>query len=152
MGRVALAPAQKRSAMASRRRGNRGSYRNSFFTDETFVKTLEAVEPVDESQPSKSRCGSFVYFLHAPELRRVKIGWSRDPGRRAQRLRCVNRELAPFKTQLLATIDGGHIVERCLHRRFSDHHVSGEWFDDVILPQLREIARADAEWFGSDLS
>lgn len=42
---------------------------------------------------------------------------------------------SPVRLHLLATIPGGHKVERAMHRRFSQYRRHGEWFEDC--PEIR---------------
>lgn len=72
-----------------------------------------------------------VYFIHAPEVRRVKIGYSTDVEKRLIGLQTSS----PCALRLIKIIPGGKDLEQRLHYRFRAHHVDGEWFDDVVLDE-----------------
>ena len=65
-----------------------------------------------------------VYFVSAPELGRVKIGFAADPRTRLGKLRADS----PTRLVLLAVIDGDVETEKDLHSRFSNFRLHGEWF------------------------
>jgi hypothetical protein len=75
-----------------------------------------------------------IYFVHAPALQVVKIGFTAgDPSRRLTMLRTG----CPCDLVLLATMDGDETVERELHIRFAEYRSRGEWF--YFCPPLREL-------------
>lgn len=77
-----------------------------------------------------------VYFVLAPQLRRIKIGVSTSVDKRYKTL----RECAPEDFQFLGWIPGGVAVERALHHRLRESRAHGEWFD--LTPEtLQELAR-----------
>lgn len=72
-----------------------------------------------------------IYFLAAPQVGRVKIGYSDAPERRIQEIRLM----CPVPVELIAVVGGSYKDEAALHRRFADLRRHGEWFDDV--PEIR---------------
>lgn len=67
---------------------------------------------------------SWVYFIHAPKLKLVKIGHSVDPEGRLRALRCG----IPVDMKIVGKVYGGLITERTYHDKFKKLRVSGEWF------------------------
>lgn len=65
-----------------------------------------------------------VYFIYAPSLELVKIGFSVDPYKRLSKIRSDS----PVPLVMLSVIDGGKEVEAELHDRFSELRTVGEWF------------------------
>lgn len=115
--------------------------------DNTYHDTLLVLgERQGFKDRPKERTGTSVYFLHAQGLRRVKIGFSRRP---PARLSAIKRLIPPgFDLRLVGVIDGGRRTEQCIHERFSDHRISGEWFHDSILEDIHELIAEDRDWFG----
>lgn len=75
----------------------------------------------------------FVYFIGAPAVRRIKIGWSQDhPSRRLHTFQTGS----PVPLVLLAYVEANPAAEKELHRRFASLRVAGEWFEDS--PELME--------------
>jgi len=74
--------------------------------------------------PTKEPCD--VYVIRCKGF--VKIGKAEDTGRRIAALQAAN----PFDIEVIAVLSNcdGHVLERELHRRFSDHNHRGEWFRD----------------------
>lgn len=72
-----------------------------------------------------------TYFLFDASSQAIKVGKSRDPMRRLRGLQTGNAT----RLALLGVIDGDH--ERRLHRRWTRHHIAGEWFRD----------HAEIRWF-----
>lgn len=74
--------------------------------------------------PNLSRDKSgFVYFIQAASGP-IKIGRAADA-----RVRCAELQTGSHEELvLLATLKGGRVVERELHRRFAEHRIRGEWF------------------------
>jgi hypothetical protein len=74
-----------------------------------------------------------VYFLQAGcEGGPIKIGTTNNLRRRMGAL----HKPAPGRLWLLSAISGGALQEGELHRRFSKHRISGEWF--LPAPELLE--------------
>jgi DNA-binding XRE family transcriptional regulator len=65
-----------------------------------------------------------VYYIHAPDLGLMKIGYSARPGERLQSLQTAS----PFDVDLIAFEDGDERTEALLHIQFRHLHVRGEWF------------------------
>jgi hypothetical protein len=68
---------------------------------------------------------SFVYFILAKVLNRIKIGLSDNPKQRLRQLATG----APCSLELLKIIPGDLVLERRLHRQFAHIRHSGEWFE-----------------------
>ena len=75
-----------------------------------------------------------VYFLLAPDVRRVKIGRSIDIRRRLIEIRL----LSPVMLELIGVVPGGSAVETMYHQRWSHLRQHGEWFQatDELLDHL----------------
>lgn len=71
-----------------------------------------------------AQTSGYVYFLHAPSLNLVKIGFSRKP---ALRLDDVAQAI-PVPTELLVQCLGTLSQERALHHVFGSLRQHGEWF------------------------
>lgn len=72
-----------------------------------------------------------VYYIHAPAVGCVKIGFSTNVRARFGKIQADS----PVDLVLLATEDGGVEIESLRHRQFARHHVRGEWYryaDDLI--------------------
>jgi hypothetical protein len=95
-----------------------------------------------------------VYFIEAVGRDRVKIGFTGTKvTNRLKELQCAS----PDVLSLLGTIKGGRSEELHLHRRFAEHHISGEWFrlspirdellviNGVVLPIPRLVTRKDSK-------
>jgi hypothetical protein len=65
----------------------------------------------------------FVYVVKSTLRDIYKIGFSIDPEKRIQALRCANPEIS-----LVALYPGAITDEKYLHRYFSEKKVSNEWF------------------------
>jgi hypothetical protein len=115
--------------------------------DQVFDRMMWKVEPGYEFRPHyrTDRC---VYFIHAPALRRVKIGTTTALKRR---LRDIQRqpELRGLELVLVGYLDGGDVVERLIHDKFREQRISHEWFDESILGEAHELIALDSAWFGS---
>lgn len=107
----------------------------------------EKTNPQFRVEPAEKWTGEYVYFLHAPDLRRVKVGTSTRP---VQRVAGVRHEtgVRHLPLVLIGCLNGGRHLERLMHERFAEYHVSGEWFCDEILDEARALIAADAEFFG----
>lgn len=67
----------------------------------------------------------YVYFVAAPSVGMVKIGYSRDhPDGRLSGLRGAS----PVPLEPLAAFHGARTQEKMLHRTFDDLHSHREWF------------------------
>ena len=74
--------------------------------------------------PTACQHPSVVYFLHEPELDRIKIGRSENRKKRLSDLATGNSQ----ELKLLATFPGARPEERELHDRFRKDRIRGEWF------------------------
>lgn len=72
-----------------------------------------------------------VYLIHAPVTRRVKIGRSRQVYKRFSSI----RTMSGTDVELVAVLPGED--ELHLHKRFADRRITGEWFDESVLDDLR---------------
>ena len=77
-----------------------------------------------------------VYFVEAVGADRVKIGVSRDVGKRFGQLAAS----FPGPLRLLGRVAGGRAREASLHRRLANFHLGGEWFH--LTPGVRALVAA----------
>lgn len=73
-----------------------------------------------------------VYFIAAPSLGLIKIG---STGAVERRISAIQRGV-PVPTALIGVIAGGAKREVELHKKYAAHRVHGEWFSEVIRPEL----------------
>lgn len=73
---------------------------------------------------------STVYFVYAREVKRIKIGVTRDIDKRMSSFRTA----IPCTLDLMATCGGGRQREMALHKQFAGARVQGEWFN--ATPEL----------------
>ena len=66
----------------------------------------------------------WVYFLHAAEVNRVKVGWSRYP---VARIDAVSNA-SPVELVRIGTVPGSKDDECRWHRLLHAHRVRLEWF------------------------
>lgn len=83
--------------------------------------------------------GDVVYLIHAPEVRRLKIGVAASAEWRLRGLQTGS----PVALHLVATLTGGYELEKHLHDRYADRAVMGEWFEDSVLAEI--LAEYDAD-------
>ena len=76
-----------------------------------------------------------VYFIEAVGADRVKIGVSREVGKRFNQLAVS----FPGPLALLGKVGGGRARERSLHQRLANFHIGGEWFH--LTPGVRTVLR-----------
>ena len=89
---------------------------------------LDDEEPWSMAMPFESGA-SFVYFIHAPEVGRVKIGVTTDiEGRMASM-----QTGSPVRLRLVKLIRGDRNLEQRLHHLFDAKRIEGEWFYDSVL-------------------
>lgn len=67
---------------------------------------------------------SFVYFIEATGLDRVKVGVARDPRKRLAELQVGSA----VELRLIKAVPGDREIEYELHRRWREHRTIGEWF------------------------
>lgn len=65
-----------------------------------------------------------IYFAHADELNRVKIGFAADPWKRLSKMQSDS----PCALALVAICPGDVADEQALHTRFASDRLRGEWF------------------------
>lgn len=94
-----------------------------------LVQIYTAEEPAWQLAESCEPEGDSVYLIHAPDLKLVKIGVTRDV---AKRLRAL-RGGSPCELRLLKRVDGDRNLEAKLHTRFASFRRHHEWFDDAVL-------------------
>jgi len=71
-----------------------------------------------------------VYFLQACQGGPVKIGQSQNVERRLADIQPGH----PFKLQVARLFENvDPAFEAWLHRRFADHRLHGEWFDETVM-------------------
>ncbi len=85
-----------------------------------------------------------IYFLHEPELGRLKIGWSgRDVTTRLRAFQVGNSQ----DLKLLGVLPGSERDEAALHRRFARFKLPErrEWFEatDGMMAEVRTILEAN---------
>lgn len=79
-----------------------------------------------------------VYFIHDPDSRAVKIGWSGVGA--GKRLAALNDARPKPTLKLIGVIPDSTIAdERRMHARFGMHRIRREWFDDAILEAVRLV-------------
>jgi len=89
-----------------------------------------------------------VYAITAPEVGRVKFGYSSDPARRFHGIKVAS----PVSVSLVAVVEGGPRLEELIHNEFRDTRRTGEWFDldddaDELICAMRQGLEAVAEFF-----
>lgn len=84
----------------------------------------------------------YVYFVHAPEVSRIKIGWSAEhPDVRLAALRTGS----PVVLERMGFLRGKSSLENQMHARFRKHRLQREWFH--AGPDLLEfIAERTHPW------
>lgn len=93
-------------------------------------------QPNGERHEVPAYAGPYVYFIEAPALSLVKIGWSK--GHPKERLGTLQIG-SPTALTLIGFIPGDNWAEKRLHRRFARHRSHGEWFR--IGPRMRSAIR-----------
>jgi uncharacterized protein YozE (UPF0346 family) len=68
-----------------------------------------------------------IYFIQAASSGAIKIGHSHS-AKNVEKRRASLQTAHPEPLRLLAVMDGDRKTEAELHRRFSHHHLGGEWF------------------------
>jgi len=89
--------------------------------EEIAAHNLRQIKELDEWK-ARQRQG-YVYFLRAGNT--VKIGFSRTPKQRLEKLRIDNA----FPVFICKLVKGSVATERSFHRRFVEYRIRGEWFD-----------------------
>lgn len=84
---------------------------------EEFLRRLNSIQ--SEKAPS------FVYFVLAPEVGRVKIGVTNAHAKRLAALQTSS----PVQLEMLGWVEGDPQREKTYHKRFAEWRVRGEWFE-----------------------
>lgn len=90
----------------------------------------------DDSRTLSEATNGYVYAIHAPDVRRVKIGWSMKPRRR---LLADIRPLSPVPLILIGITPGSKLEEAYWHQTCSSFRIRYEWFDDAAIDLLNFI-------------
>lgn len=69
----------------------------------------------------------WVYFLSGKNEKMIKIGYSKDPNKRASELQVASADKLSIKYAFRGTMAD----ERRLHKLFSKYRRNGEWFHDT---------------------
>lgn len=94
-----------------------------------------------ESARARTKASSYVYFIEAVGLERIKIGVSEDPVKRMGQLAAS----APTQLRLLGAMPGDAATEKRLHERFAHLRFEREWFHGTA--ELKEfIGRTGRDW------
>lgn len=81
----------------------------------------------------------YVYFLRRKDgVGPVKIGCTQMVAKRFYSIQLWS----PYPLEVLATVRGGHDLERNLHSCFADHHYHNEWFHPApeLLVAIQKLA------------
>lgn len=84
--------------------------------------------------PAETSNTGFVYIVQAPGIG-VKIGFSTNPVARLPGIQTG----CPVKVHIVGLILGDRLLEKMLHQRLANYRLSGEWFDEAVLPLLMRI-------------
>lgn len=107
-------------------------------SDRAYIAFMVDMLKMDNAEGAKSESAlpstakGVVYFIHAVELKNIKIGYSANFKTRLDALSTS----VPFSLEPLRVIPGTHEDEKAIHRRFAHLRVRREWFQDC--PELRE--------------
>lgn len=123
------------------------SFQDSGNSDPTFWEAYNqriAPLPIDAGIGSRSWGPDRVYFIHAPAINAIKIGYSKNPQKRKKAL--AQAGIRPLV--LLGVLNGGVWLEKLMHERFAAHRRFGEWFSDEIQEEAEQFIRRDHEYYG----
>lgn len=84
-----------------------------------------------------------IYFIQTADNQYIKIGKADNPAKRIAELQTG----APLRLKILATMPGGHEIERAIHQRFSHLRTQGEWFystPEIVTYATKSTALSDA--------
>jgi hypothetical protein len=70
----------------------------------------------------------YIYALHIPEFKAVKIGRTIDPLMRVKQFQIAHPR--PLRWSLLLATLTSHADEQNLHARFAEYQIQSEWFTD----------------------
>lgn len=125
--------------------------RRTYFYYRPTMRRLKSEPGTDafEAELADARAGrtrpaagvDYIYFVHAPLSRRIKIGRAADPYRRLQILQVGSPEELVMLGWLRTT--PGSKLERNIHGLFKRHRTRGEWFEacDLILDFAKSKCR-----------
>jgi len=104
-----------------------------------YTRTLSGIDPgVHDSGD--------VYLIAVVDRPIVKVGVSRDVGKRLEDLQSTN----PDALQVLAILAGGRKLERLLLHALQPHRIRGEWFRfERELEILLELAAVGRQHWGN---
>lgn len=88
----------------------------------------------------------FVYMIGSTGTGMVKLGYSKDPGKRLKELQTGN----PYTIEVLATVPGSIELEQVLHVWFADLAYRGEWFCFPQRDQVDQLREALNSFRGMD--
>lgn len=114
--------------------------------DPTFYAVLDSVMPREQYDETPAAGVSRVYFIRAIGTNTLKMGVSRKPEARIADLQTA----CPFELALVGTLVGSYLLERLLAQRFREHWIRGEWYRDVILPDVLDLIAADDHHWSRD--
>lgn len=77
----------------------------------------------------------WIYFAQDTHTQVIKIGKSADPFWRVGSLQTAS----PYTIALLGCVQGGHDIERKLHRRFRKYRLRREWFSRDISAKVKML-------------
>lgn len=112
------------------------------------IETMSKAEVIDLARQhvitAKAIRKGYVYFVLAPEVGRVKIGYSEKPPYN----RMIDLQVgSPVKLELIYSIPGGPLLEKGIHAKFDSYRLHGEWFEytDSLKDYICEIKKQDGE-------
>lgn len=78
-----------------------------------------------------------VYYVSAPEIGMVKIGYAENPAHRFSKMQVDS----PTRLILVAIEPGGEAIENARHRQFASCRARGEWFrhEDKLAEHIRSL-------------
>ena len=88
----------------------------------SFAIPFQEFSPPEASPPSQE---IQVYFIQEGEDGPIKIGMAGNPEKRLKGLQTGHAR----QLRMLCSCPGGAPLEALYHRRYSKHHLQGEWFD-----------------------
>lgn len=93
----------------------------------------------EQKRARREQSPKLIYFLHAPSVGLVKIGYSSNAATRIASLHLSS----PVPLTLLGTVDGDRAREAQYHSQWAHLRRHGEWFDATaeLLAQIqRDVA------------